>query len=98
MIRPQDVRMDLRALHFLLQSVGYQYVVDSPSDVARARIREVAPPRIVAVALGEDAERVDEPGVDEILEARAFFVRESLLAAIRLGIREIVFGVRDVEI
>src|ERR1700685_2650204 len=56
------------------------------------------PPRVVAVALREHAERVDEGGVDKSLEPRAFLVGDSLLAAIRLRIREVKLGVRDIQV
>ena len=52
----------------------------------------------MAVALREQAEGVDEAGVDEVLEALALLVRETLLAAVGLGIREVELGVRDVEV
>ena len=52
----------------------------------------------MAVALCEESEGIDEAGVHEILEPRALLVRETLLAAVRFRIREIEFGVRDVEI
>ena len=45
----------------------------------------MAPPGIVAVALGEDAEGVDEAGIDEILEALALLVGEAFLAALGFG-------------
>ncbi len=78
---PMNVGVDLRFLHFLLERFGDEHVVDSPSHVARARVREMAPPGIVAVALREDAEGVDEAGVHEILEAFALLVGETFLAA-----------------
>src|SRR5665213_530223 len=58
----------------------------------------MAPPRIVAIALGEQAEGIDEARVDKGLESRAFLVCKSLLAAIRLRIRKIKLSVRDVQI
>src|SRR6202044_285542 len=58
----------------------------------------MAPPGIVAIALGEQAEGVDEAGVDKSLESRALLVGESLLAAIGFRIRQIKLGVRDIQV
>src|SRR5580693_7546580 len=58
----------------------------------------MAPPRVVAVALGEQAECVDEAGVDKSLKSRAFLIGESLLAAVRLRIRKVELGVRDIQV
>src|SRR6187402_1643423 len=97
-IRTHDLDVDFRFLHLLFQRFGYEHVVDSPSHVARARVCEMTPPRVVAVALRENAEGIYETGVDEILETLTFLVRETLLAAIRFRVCQIEFGVRDVEI
>src|SRR5580692_1151188 len=58
----------------------------------------MAPPRIVAIALGEQAERIDETGIDECLKSGPLLIRETLLAAIGLWIREIKLGVRDIQV
>src|SRR5580704_11572104 len=58
----------------------------------------MAPPRIVAIALGEQAERIDETRVDEGLKSRALLIRESLLAAIGLRVRKVELRMRDIEI
>src|SRR6266403_2949407 len=59
---------------------------------------EMAPPRIVSVTLREEPEGVDETGIHQILESPAFFVRETLLAAIRLGVGQIELGMRHIEV
>src|SRR5271155_556425 len=58
----------------------------------------MAPPRIVAIALGEQAECIDETSVDKSLKSRALLIGESFLAAIRFRIRKIQLGVRDIQI
>ena len=90
--------MDFRRLHGLPQAAGDQEIVDSPSDVAGAGVGEAAPPTVMAVTLLEEAKRIDEAGVDEVLEALALLVGEALLAAVRLWIGEIELRVRNVEI
>ena len=57
----------------------------------------MTPPRVVPVSLREQPESIDESRVDEILEALALLVREALLAAVRLRIGQVEFGVRDVR-
>ena len=52
----------------------------------------------MAVALLEQAEGIDEPGIDEVLKAAAFLGRESFLASIGLRIGQIELGMRDVQI
>ena len=96
MIAPHHIGMDIRGSHLAAQCGRYEKIVDTPSHVARARVGEVAPPRVVAVTLLEQAEGIDEAGVDEVLEALALLVRKALLAPIGLRIRQIVLGMRDV--
>ena len=68
MVTSQHVGVDLRFLHFLLDGSRYEHVIDSPSHVAGARIGEMRPPRVVAIALREQPEGIDEAGI-EIPEA-----------------------------
>src|SRR5690606_13695551 len=98
MIAAHHVRVDLGFLHFLPERLGNQYVVDSPSDVAGAGVRELVPPGVVTGALLEEAKRIDEARIEEVLKSFALFVREPLLASIRFRVRKIELGVRDVEI
>src|SRR5882672_52412 len=98
MIAPQDGGMDLGLLHRVAQLPRHEHVIDSPPDVARPRIGEMTPPRVVPVALREQAKGVDETRIHEVLESLTFFIREALLAAIRFGIGQIELGVRDIEV
>ena len=86
MIAPHDLGMDLGGGHPAAQRRGHQEVVDPPPDVARPRVREMAPPGVVSVALLEQPEGIDESRVDEVLKSLALLVREALLAAVGLGI------------
>src|ERR1700678_2807746 len=97
-IAAHDARMYLGALHGGAHFFRYENIVDSPPDVARPRIGKMAPPRVVPIALREHAERIDEARVHEILESGALLVRESLLAAIGLGIGQVELGVRHIQI
>src|SRR5216684_1747175 len=98
MIAAHDGGMDLGALHRVAQMPRHENVVDSPPDVPRPRIGEMAPPRVVPVTLGEQPEGVDEPRIHEILESLTFFIREALLAAIRFGVGQIELGMRHIEV
>src|SRR5882724_10946826 len=82
MIAAHDGGMDLGALHRVAQLPRHENVVDSPPDVPRPRIGEMAPPRIVPITLGEQPEGVGETRVHEILESLTFFIRKAFLAAI----------------
>src|SRR5580700_5319384 len=90
--------MNLGALDRGAQLRRYQYIIDSPPYVARPRIGEVTPPRIMPIALGEQPEGVDESGVDKSLEPGAFLVRKALFAAIWFWVGQVQLGMRDVEI
>src|SRR5258708_17452457 len=98
MVAAHDGSMDFCTLHRIAKRGRYHEVIDSPPDVSRPRIGKMAPPRIVAIALGEQAERIDKAGVDEGLKSRALLIRESLLAAIGFRVREVQLRVRDIEI
>src|ERR1700728_161807 len=98
MIAAHHVGVDIGGGHLAAQRRGYEKVIDAPPDVARAGVGEIAPPRVVTVALLEQAEGIDEAGVEEILESLALLVREALLAPIGLRIRQIELGVCDVQI
>src|SRR5258707_6237814 len=98
MVAAHDGSMDFCTLHRIAKRGRYHQVIDSPPDVSRPRIGKITPPRLVAIALGEQAERVDEAGVDEGLKSRALLIRASLLAPIGLRIRKVKFRVRDLQI
>src|ERR1700722_5820598 len=90
--------MDFRGLPRAAQFRREEHVIDPPSHVARSRVREVTPPRVVPVTLGEHAESIDEAGVHHVLEAFALLIRKALLTAIRLRIRQVQLRVGDIQI
>src|SRR5690242_3846041 len=98
MIASHDVSVDLRRLDRLAQSLGDEEVVDSPANVARPRVGEVTPPAVVAVTLLEEAQRIDEAGIDEVLESLPLLIGKAFLAPVGFGIGEIELRMRDVEI
>src|SRR5690606_10707767 len=97
-VATHHIGVNVGGLHLRLQRRRDQYVIDSPPDIALARFRVMAPPGVMAVALAEHAQGVDEAGIDEILEALALLEGEALFAAIRSGVGEIEFGMGDIEI
>lgn len=56
------------------------------------------PPGVETVALVEEAEGVDEAGVDEVLETLALFIGEAAFADVGLGPGEVVGSVGHVEV
>ena len=52
----------------------------------------------MAVAGFELAKRVDESGAHKVAEARAFLRSEPVIAEVGFGIRQVQFGVSDVEV
>src|SRR5579872_982594 len=94
MVTAHNVGVDCRRLHRGAKALRYQHVVDSPSDVAGAGIGERAPPGVVAVALREQPESIDETRFEHVLETLALLQREALLALVGFGIGEVEFGMR----
>src|SRR5450755_1366129 len=68
-IAAHDGGMDLGALHRIAQLTRHQHVIDSPPDVPRPGIREMTPPRIMAVALGKQPESVHKTRIHQRLES-----------------------------
>src|SRR5664279_2937491 len=97
-IAAHDVHVNLGRGDARDEGLRDEEIVDAPSDVACAGVGKIRPPRVVTVALVKEAERVDESGVDEVLEALALLCRETLFAHVGFGIGEIVGSVRDVEV
>src|SRR3984957_20062959 len=97
-IAAHDGGMNLGAFHRVAQLPRDENIIDPPSDVARPRIREVTPPRVVPVALRKQAKGIHESRIHDVLESRALFVRETLLAAIRFWVGQIRLGMRDIEV
>ena len=78
--------------------MGYDPVVESPSDVPISRVVSVCPPAVVAGIGGERAEAVGEAGVDDFIEIGPFFIGESGVSPIRRRICQIDLRVGDIEI
>src|ERR1041385_399673 len=72
MIRAFHVRTDEGFLQSRSQRGADQEVIDAPADVPLARAGQRTPPRVMAAALLEFAEGVDEARAHERIEARAF--------------------------
>ena len=67
-IAARHVGINLGRHNGLSQISGHQHVIDSPPDIARTRIGEVAPPCVMTIPLFEHPKGVNEPGRDKSLK------------------------------
>src|SRR5579883_2584452 len=98
MIRTGNFAMDERALELGTQCRGNQKVINAPANVALARAAHRAPPGVMPAAALEFAERVNEASLHKGIEPGAFLDGETVVTDIRLGVREIYLGMRDLEV
>lgn len=98
MIRSHLVGMDLGTDYTISYSFASHPVVNPPTYVASASVCPVCPPTIVAVALGEFAKCIDVTCCFKCVKTCAFFVGEPMFANVSLGVSQVVFGMRNVQI
>src|SRR5919108_4758412 len=89
---------DEGALEAGTQRLRDQEKVDAPADVPVAGPGHGAPPRVMAAAFLELAEGVEETRLHKRVEAGAFFGREPVVPDIGLGVGEVKFSVRHVQV
>src|SRR5688572_26643652 len=77
--------MNLGGFDFGLQTLGNQKIINTPADVASPGIGKMAPPGVIAVALLKHPERIDETGIQPVVETVAFFGGEAFFSDIGLG-------------
>src|SRR5689334_11312485 len=58
----------------------------------------MAPPGVVAVAFGEEAEGIHKARINDCLNALAFLVRKAFYALVLLGAGEIILRMGDVQV
>ena len=91
--------MDGRAAHPLLQLFGDHEIVDAPACVRSAGVSDIAPPAVFAGFIRiEMAEAVDETGAEQLGELAALLVGEAGVFMVGLGVFEVDFLMRDVQI
>ena len=97
-VAAEDLRQDVGFFQARTQGAGDEEIIEPPADVPGARGAENAPPSVVSPTLLEFPERVQEAGVHEGTEALTLLDGEAVVADVGLGIGEVQFGVRDVEV
>src|SRR5215469_3268125 len=78
-IATHHLGVDLCTLHGFAKGFGDHHIVDSPPDISLACAGELAPPRVVPVALLEQPEGVDEACIQDVLKTPPLLVGETLL-------------------
>ncbi len=90
--------MNVGRYDLVFEAGGDEEIVDAPTDVVGAGAAEIAPPGVVAVALMEEAQSVDETSVEEGLESGSFFEGIAFFAFVWFGAGEVVRGVGYIEV
>ncbi len=98
MVGAHNGRVDVGGFDFVFEGGRYQEVVDAPADVVGPGAAKVRPPGVKAVALVEEAERVDKTGVNEGLEPGSLLGGVAFFAHVGFGTGEVVGGVGHIEI
>src|SRR6185437_14997818 len=96
MIRAFDFRANERALQSRTQRFADQKIIDAPAYVSPARAAEGTPPRVMAPALFKFPKRVHKASLDDFVKAGALLRRETVVVNVRLRVRQINLGMRDV--
>ena len=99
MVAAEDLVVDRRLLDLRRKAIGNEEVVDAPACIRLTRLAKIRPPCIDARLVGvERTERVGEARYEKLRHLLAFLVGEACILAVRLGILEVDFRMRDVEI
>ena len=77
MIRAGHVRQDERVGHAVDHRVGYEEIVNPPSDIAAAGTGLVVPPGVLLGFVVEMSERIDETIGQQTVDPRAFLGQEA---------------------
>ena len=85
MIAAQNFGIYPGALQTRQQLLRRHEVIDTPANIAAAGTRPIRPPRVVIRPLFEFTESIDEAAIEEAVEPRALFNRETGIADVRLG-------------
>lgn len=99
MVWSKGLLHDERVFEILFQDSRSKEVIDAPTNVPAAGIREVAPPAVFSCLIGiEESERIDESCVQEFLETHPLFICESCISSVRLRVCQVDFFVCDIQI
>ena len=98
MVAAHDRGVDIGGDDARHETLRDQEVVDAPAHVSLAGLGEVGPPGVKAVALVKESKGVDEPRVEVVLKPLSLLGGVAGLADVGLGIRQVIGGVRDVEV
>src|SRR6266850_1533455 len=97
-IGAEHVAADESAFKTRAQRWRDEEVIDAPADVPAAHVSHRTPPGIMSAAFLELPESIHKTRFDERAEPGAFFQCETMVSNIGLGIGQIEFGVRHVEV
>ena len=99
MVAAEDVGVDSGCYEVVFDSLGTEPVVDTPAGVLFAGMEAVGPPGVDVCLLGiEVTEGVDETGRKEFGEFLPFFIGETGIHVVGLGIFQVYFLMCHVHI
>ena len=98
MVGAVELRVNLCTRDERSEIFTHEKVVDAPPDIPVARIRKVTPVRIVTVALREQSEGIYETGFQQLVDALALFLAETMPALVGTRVGKIFRRMGNVEI
>ena len=98
MVRAEDFGKDIGFFEPGPERRRNAKIIDPPPDIPLPAIVELAPPGVMPFVFMKLTEGVDETAFNNMIEAGPFFVREPVALVIRVRMRQIDFGVRDIEV
>ena len=98
MIGTRNVRENGCGMDALCKGSANEKIIYAPPDIPSTGVREVAPPCVIAFAASKHTERVLKSRREDPVDPFAFLLRESVLADVRLWVREILLGVGDIKV
>ena len=98
MVGAEEGFVDFGGLEIFFEGLTDEEVVDAPADVVFAGVAPVAPPGVTLFFGMQEAEGVEEAGVDEVRNSLSFFVGEAGGVVVGFRAGEVDFFVGGVKI
>ena len=99
MVGTENLIVDTGFRQMLGKTIGSEEIVDTPACVLLTGAEAIAPPRIDTLKRGmEETERIGESGFEKLCELGAFLICETCILTIGLGILQVNFLMRHIEV
>ncbi|MNV47235.1 hypothetical protein D3C71_1390950 [compost metagenome] len=99
MVAAHNGAFDARFLYGACQPGGHEKIVDPPAHIPLSDLRHIGPPGIhITLVRIQVAECIDETGFQQLGHFAPLLIREARIAHICLGVLQIDFTMRHIEI